>query len=152
MQRRVRKLIAVGMPSFIGTRGGSLEPPTHICLRVPKHLSEAGITQGRPIAAGTADGGIARREAVGYARSAMRGGIYVLNFYSAVFVDQLKRGRKTATIRLGDKSNKYERGQVVWVTVGFRHSQREKIFTAEIRDLQGNPARHLTRPDIQHHN
>src|SRR3954447_8313463 len=25
-----------------------------------------------------------------YARSAMRGGIYVLNFYSAVFVDQLK--------------------------------------------------------------
>ena len=45
-----------------------------------------------------------------------------LNFYSAVFVDQLKRGRKTATIRLGDKSNKYERGMVVWVTVGFRHS------------------------------
>ena len=36
----------------------------------------------------------------------MRGGIYVLNFYSAVFIDQLKRGRKTATIRLGDKSNK----------------------------------------------
>src|ERR1044072_4267829 len=28
----------------------------------------------------------------------MRGGTYVLNFYSAVFVDQLKRGRKTATI------------------------------------------------------
>jgi hypothetical protein len=47
----------------------------------------------------------------------MRGGTYVLNFYSAVFVDQLKRGRKTATIRLGDKSNKYERGQVVRVTV-----------------------------------
>ena len=48
----------------------------------------------------------------------MRGGIYVLNFYSAFFIDQLKRGRKTATIRLGDKSNKYERGQVVWITVG----------------------------------
>ena len=29
------------------------------------------------------------------------------------FVDQLKRGRKTATIRLGDKSRKYERGQLV---------------------------------------
>jgi hypothetical protein len=54
----------------------------------------------------------------------MKGGIYVLNFYSAVFIDQLKRGRKTATIRLGDKSNKYERGQVVWITVGFRHSPR----------------------------
>jgi hypothetical protein len=66
----------------------------------------------------------------------MRGGIYVLNFYSPVFVDQLKRGRKTATIRLGDKSNKYERGQVVWITVGFRHSPREKIFTAVIDDVE----------------
>ena len=66
----------------------------------------------------------------------MRGGTYVLNFYSAVFVDQLKRGRKTATIRLGDKSDKYERGQVVWITVGFRHSPREKIFTAVIDDVE----------------
>ena len=32
----------------------------------------------------------------------------VLNFYSTVFADQLKRGRKTATIRLGDKSHKYQ--------------------------------------------
>ena len=39
--------------------------------------------------------------------------LYVLNFYSPVFVDQLKRGRKTATIRLGDKTRKYDRGQVV---------------------------------------
>src|ERR1700709_961513 len=31
----------------------------------------------------------------------MKGGLSLLNFYSAVFVDQLKRGRKTATIRLG---------------------------------------------------
>ena len=66
----------------------------------------------------------------------MKGGTYVLNFYSAVFVDQLKRGRKTATIRLGDKSGKYERGQVVWVTVGFRHSPREKIFAAVIDDVE----------------
>ena len=40
----------------------------------------------------------------------MDGGTYSLNFYSAVFIDQLKRGRKTATIRLGDKSRKYKRG------------------------------------------
>jgi hypothetical protein len=82
----------------------------------------------------------------------MRGGIYVLNFYSAVFVDQLKRGRKTATIRLGDKSNKYERGQVVWITVGFRHSPREKIFTAVIDDIDVKPAGELTRRDIEHDN
>jgi hypothetical protein len=50
--------------------------------------------------------------------------VYVLNFYSPVFVDQLKRGRKTATIRLGDKSMKYRRGQLVWITVGYRHEPR----------------------------
>jgi hypothetical protein len=82
----------------------------------------------------------------------MRGGTYVLNFYSAVFVDQLKRGRKTATIRLGDKSNKYERGQVVWVTVGFRHSPRQKIFSAVIDDVEVKKISELSRRDIEHDN
>jgi hypothetical protein len=82
----------------------------------------------------------------------MRSGIYVLNFYSAVFIDQLKRGRKTATIRLGDKSGKYERGQVVWVTVGFRHSPREKIFTAVIDEVEVKPLGELSRRDIEHDN
>src|SRR5215218_10615424 len=80
-----------------------------------------------------------------YTLAAMRGGIYVLNFYSAVFIDQLKRGRKTATIRLGDKSNKYERGQVVWITVGFRHSPREKIFTAVVDDVEVKRLDELSR-------
>src|SRR6187397_1410045 len=82
----------------------------------------------------------------------MRGATYVLNFYSAVFVDQLKRGRKTATIRLGDKSGKYERGQVVWVTVGFRHSPREKIFSAVIDDVEVKRVRDLSPRDVEHDN
>ena len=82
----------------------------------------------------------------------MRGGIYVLNFYSAFFTDQLKRGRKTATIRLGDKSGKYERGQVVWVTVGLRHSPREKIFSAVIDDVEVKRVADLSRRDIEHDN
>jgi hypothetical protein len=84
--------------------------------------------------------------------ASMRGGIYVLNFYSAVFVDQLKRGRKTATIRLGNKSGKYERGQVVWVTVGFRHSPREKIFSAVIDDVEVKKISELSPRDIEHDN
>ena len=80
------------------------------------------------------------------------GGIYVLNFYSAIFIDQLKRGRKTATIRLGDKSGKYERGQVVWVTVGFRHSPREKIFSAVIEDVEVKAFKDLSPRDIEHDN
>ena len=82
----------------------------------------------------------------------MRGGIYVLNFYSAVFIDQLKRGRKTATIRLGDKSAKYERGQVVWVTVGFRHSPRERIFAAVIDDVEVKRMKDLSPRDFEHDN
>jgi len=56
--------------------------------------------------------------------------VFVLNFYSPVFVDQLRRHRKTATIRLGDKSAKYRKGNVVMVTVGFQHSPREGALTA----------------------
>ena len=66
----------------------------------------------------------------------MNSALYVLNFYSPVFVDQLRSGRKTATIRLGDKSRKYKRGQVVWITIGYRHQAREKIFAAVIDDVE----------------
>ena len=70
--------------------------------------------------------------------------MFVLNFYSAVFIDQLKRGRKSATIRLGDKSKKYRRGQLVWITVGFRHEPREKVFTAVIDDVEVKRAKELS--------
>jgi hypothetical protein len=82
----------------------------------------------------------------------MNAALYVLNFYSAIFVDQLKRGRKTATIRLGDKSRKYKRGQVVWVTVGFRHQPREKIFSAVIDDVEVKRVSELSPRDIEHDN
>ncbi len=82
----------------------------------------------------------------------MTGAIYVLNFYSALFVDQLKRGRKTATIRLGDKSRKYKRGMVVWVTVGYRNSPREKIFSAVIDDVEVKKVSELSPRDIEHDN
>ena len=78
--------------------------------------------------------------------------LYVLNFYSPVFVDQLKRGRKTATIRLGDKTRKYDRGQVVWITVGFRHGPREKIFSAVIDDVEVKRVKDLSPRDIEHDN
>jgi hypothetical protein len=82
----------------------------------------------------------------------MTGGLFALNFFSPAFVDQLKRGRKTATIRLGDKSRKYTRGQVVWVTVGYQHSPKEKIFTAVIEDVEVKPVRDLSPRDIEHDN
>jgi hypothetical protein len=81
-----------------------------------------------------------------------RGGVYALNFFSPAFVDQLKRGRKTATIRLGDKSRKYERGQVVWITVGQQHNPREKIFSAVIDGVDVKRMRELSPRDIEHDN
>ena len=82
----------------------------------------------------------------------MTSALYVLNFYSALFADQLKRGRKTATIRLGDKSRKYKRGQVVWITIGFRHNPREKIFAAVIDDVEVKRVEELSPRDVEHDN
>ena len=95
----------------------------------------------RAASRGTADGNVG-----------CPGLVFVLNFYSPLFVDQLKRGRKTATIRLGDKSNKYRKGEVVLVTVGFQHSPREKIFEAVIDAVEVKRVKELSPRDIEHDN
>ena len=82
----------------------------------------------------------------------MSDALYVLNFYSPVFVDQLRSGRKTATIRLGDKSRKYKRGQVIWITVGYRHQPREKIFSAVIDDVEVKRVSEISPRDVEHDN
>ena len=76
----------------------------------------------------------------------------VLNFYSRIFADQLKRGRKTATIRLGDKSHKYRKNQVVLVTVGYQYSPREKLFHAVIDNVDVKRVKDLSPRDIEHDN
>ena len=76
----------------------------------------------------------------------------VLNFYSTVFADQMKRGRKTATIRLGDKRHKYRKNQVVLVTVGRQYSPREKLFHAVIDNVEVKRVKELSPRDIEHDN
>ncbi|MGB2711827.1 MAG: ASCH domain-containing protein [Conexibacter sp.] len=76
----------------------------------------------------------------------------VLNFYSAVFADQLRRGRKSATIRLGDKSHKYHKNECVLVTIGYQHSPRERIFQAVIDSVEVKRVRDLSPRDIEHDN
>ena len=71
--------------------------------------------------------------------------VQVLNFYSTIFADQLKRGRKTATIRLGDKSHKYRKNQAVLVTIGYQHSPREKVFLAVIDSVEVTRVKELWR-------
>jgi hypothetical protein len=76
----------------------------------------------------------------------------VLNFYSQVFGDQLRSGRKSGTIRLGDKSRKYERNDLVLVTIGFKHSARERVFEAVIDDVEVKKVSELSPRDIEHDN
>jgi hypothetical protein len=78
--------------------------------------------------------------------------VQALNFYSQIFADQMKRGRKTATIRLGDKRQKYRKNQVVMVTVGYQYSPREKVFMAVIDNVEVKRLKELSPRDIEHDN
>lgn len=75
--------------------------------------------------------------------------MYVLNFYSPLFADQLRHGRKQATIRLGDKSHKYKKGHVVVVTIGMENAPREKIFDAVIDSVVVKKVYDLTPREIE---
>ena len=78
--------------------------------------------------------------------------MYALNFYSPMVADQLRSRRKTATIRLGDKSGKYKKGMVVQVLVGTRFGPREKIFEAVIDKVEVKDLMDLSPREIEHDN
>lgn len=75
-----------------------------------------------------------------------------LNFYTDLYADMLRSNRKTATIRLGDKSNKYSSGQLVWITVGQRFGRRRKLFTALIDRVECKQINELSPRDIEREN
>ena len=78
--------------------------------------------------------------------------MYALNFYSPMVADQLRSRRKTATVRLGDKSMKYKKGMVVQVLVGQRYGPREKIFDAVIDKVEVKALEDLSPREIEHDN
>ena len=78
--------------------------------------------------------------------------MYALNFYSPIVADQLRSHRKTATIRLGDKSAKYKKGMIVAVLAGSRYSPREKVFDAVIDKVEVKTLAELSPREIEHDN
>lgn len=78
--------------------------------------------------------------------------MFALNFYSSVFADQLRDGRKSATIRLGDKRDKYQEGQIVWLTVGQRFGTRKKISAAVIDRIEVKALHSVSPREIQRDN
>ena len=111
------------------------------------------LEEARPVAhlRGRAGDGRTRVVAIGIRAIGWRA-VRVLNFYSSVFADQLRRGRKTATIRFGDKSHKYRKNDCVLVTIGYQHSPREKIFNAVIDQVEVKRVKDLSPRDIEHDN
>ena len=81
-----------------------------------------------------------------------RATMFALNFYNTLYGDVLRKGRKSATIRLGNKTAKYQSGQLVWVTVGQRFGRRHKLFTAILDMVEVKPIKELTPRDIQREN
>jgi hypothetical protein len=78
--------------------------------------------------------------------------MYSLNFYSPIVADQLRSKRKTATIRLGDKSGKYRKGMIVQVLCGSRYSPRDKIFDAVIDKVEVKRLGELSPNEVEHDN
>ena len=78
--------------------------------------------------------------------------MYALNFYSPMVTDQLRNRRKTATIRLGDKSPKYKKGMVVQVLVGTRFGPRHKVFDAVIDKVEVKTLGDLSPREIERDN
>ena len=85
-------------------------------------------------------------------RPAVTEAMYALNFYSPIVAEQLRSGRKTATIRLGDKSAKYRKGMIVQVLAGARFSPRERVFDAVIDKVEVKLLADLSPREIEHDN
>ena len=77
---------------------------------------------------------------------------FALNFYSPVVEAQLRSHRKTATIRLGDKSRKYQKGMIVSVLVGARYGPRQHVFDAVIDKVEVKRLDELSPREIEHDN
>lgn len=78
--------------------------------------------------------------------------MFALNFYSELYDELIRTGRKTATIRLGDKSDKYQSGQVVWVTIGPRFGRRQKLYSAILDRVETKTIAELSPRDIEREN
>lgn len=78
--------------------------------------------------------------------------MFALNFYQDLYGDLLRNNRKSVTIRLGDKADKYQTGMIVWVTVGPRFGRRQKLYSAILDRVEVKPLSELSPRDIEREN
>src|SRR5687768_1948581 len=78
--------------------------------------------------------------------------MFALNFYSDLYGDVLRNHRKTVTIRLGDKSDKYKPGMIAWTTEGATFARRQKLYTAIVDRVEVKTISELSQRDIEREN
>ncbi|MBS1716709.1 MAG: RNA-binding protein [Armatimonadetes bacterium] len=78
--------------------------------------------------------------------------MFALNFYSDLYGDVLRNHRKTVSIRLGDKREKYHEGSIVWVTIGPRFGRRQKLYSAILDRVEVKKVSELSPRDIEREN
>ena len=72
----------------------------------------------------------------------------VLNFYSSAYHGNLLTRQKTCTIRMGDKREKYVKGDLVWGTYGERFKPRRKVFSAVLDRVDTRTIAELSPADL----
>lgn len=78
--------------------------------------------------------------------------MFAINFYSDLYLDYLRTNRKSLTIRLGDKTEKYRDGEIVWITIGQRFGRRQKLFAAIVDRVDLKTIAELSPREIEREN
>ncbi len=78
--------------------------------------------------------------------------MFAINFYSDLYLDVLRTNRKSLTIRLGDKTDKYREGEIVWITVGQRFGRRQKLYSAIIDRVEVKAICDLSKREVEREN
>lgn len=75
-----------------------------------------------------------------------------LNFQASKHKKMLMERTKTCTVRLGDVSNLYPEGAVVWITVGKKGESKHKLYPAYLDKVRVKTMGTLTSNDLGHQN
>ncbi|MGI8923649.1 MAG: ASCH domain-containing protein [Fimbriimonadales bacterium] len=78
--------------------------------------------------------------------------MYAINFYSDLYLDILRTNRKSVTVRLGDKSDKYHSGEIVWITTGQRFGRRQKLYSAIIDRVEVKTIAEMSPREVEREN
>lgn len=75
-----------------------------------------------------------------------------LNFQAEKHEKMLIERSKRCTVRLGDVSDKYPEGSIVWITAGKKFTQKKRLYTAYLDKVRVKTMENLTSEDLGQQN